>query len=331
MIRQLPGRVLVTGASGFVGGHMCAELLRQGVAVRGLVRPNGVVPPRVEPCVASGLHDADAMAEAVAGMEGVIHLAAHVHQRHPGAADDPGFFTVNVEGTRRLMEVAIAAGVRDFVFASSVKAVGEEGALPWTEETPPRPEDAYGRSKLEGERIVRTLAAERGVHAPILRFPMVYGPGMRANILRLFRAVDGNAIFPFASVRNRRSFLFVGNLTAAVVATLRSDQGSDTFFVSDGQDLSVPELIAGIAMALNRQPRLVRVPVSLLRGAAFAADIPARLMKRTLPSAALSRLTGSLSVDPGKLARMTGFKPPYSVEEGLRATAEWFRTSGGPA
>jgi UDP-glucose 4-epimerase len=323
-------RVLLTGAAGDVGGRL-RKLLKPiypELRLSDIKTPPDLGPD--EKFIAADLANQDQVDKAVEGMEGIIHLAAHVHQQHPGAADDPAFFTVNVEGTRRLMEIAIAAGVRDFVFASSVKAVGEGGALPWTEETPPQPEDAYGRSKLEGERIVRHLATERGIHAPILRFPMVYGPGMKANILRLFRAVDRNAVFPFASVRNRRSFLFVGNLTAAVVATLGSERGNDTFFVSDGQDLSVPELIASIAMALNRRPRLVPVPVPLLRGAAFAADIPARFLKRTLPSGALSRLTGSLAIDPGKLTRLTGFRPPYSVMDGLRATAEWFRTSGMP-
>ncbi len=317
LTRPLPTRVLVTGATGFVGRHMCAELLSAGVPVRSLVRgTGGEAPAGTEPAIVSGLDDVAGLERALAGVEGVVHLAAHVHQQGPRAANDPRFSVVNVEGTRRLMEIGIAAGVRDFVLASTVKVIGEGSTELWTEDTPAQPEDAYGASKLEAERLVRDLALRHGIHAPILRFPMVYGPGMKANILRLYRAVDRGIPLPLASIRNRRSFLFVGNLTAAVIATLRSEGGNETFFVTDGQDLSVPELISGIARALNRPARLLPVPAALLRA---------------LPSPAMRRLTGSLRADSSKLARLTGFHPPYSADAGLEMTAAWYRTYGRTA
>ena len=170
-----------------------------------------------------------------------------------------------------------------------------------------------------------------GIHAPILRFPLVYGPYMKANILRLFRAVDRGMPLPLASIRNRRSLLFVGNLTAAVMAAIQSERGNGTFFVNDGRDLSIGELVSGIARALGRPARLIPVPPILLGAAAAAADVPARLLGRTLPSAAMSRLTESLVVDSSRFSRLTGFLPPYSVDEGLKATAAWYRSTGASA
>src|SRR4029077_5722170 len=122
--------------------------------------------------------------------------------------------TVNVDGTRTLLEVGREAGVRDFVFASTVKVVGEDGVMTWTEETLPGPADEYGATKLAAERLVREFATQHGLHAPILRFPLVYGPGMRANALQLFHGVNSGLPLPFGAVRNRRSYLYVGNLVA---------------------------------------------------------------------------------------------------------------------
>jgi UDP-glucose 4-epimerase len=233
---------------------------------------------------------------------------------------------VNVEGTRTLLEASVGAGVRDFVLASTVKAVGERNEAPWTEETRPAPVDAYGATKLEAETLVREHAGRSGLHAPILRLPLVYGPEMKANALRLFQTVARGVPLPVGAVHNRRSYLFTGNLTAAILATLASDAGGDTFFVSDGQDLSTAELAQEIGRALGRKPRILSVPFALLQGVGRAGDVLARLVPFPLTTAALDRLTGSLTVDASKLTRLTGFRPPYSVPEALRITCEWLRT-----
>ena len=327
MRRALPARVLVTGATGFLGGHVCTALLERGVAVRGLVRRAGpLLPPGIDAVTAGDLADRAALRAALQGVEGVIHLAARVHQPTvPG--DDAAFRAVNVDGTRTLLEEAIAAGVRDFVFASSVKAVGERSDGPWDESTPPVPLDAYGRTKLEAETTVRGLAERHGLHAPVLRLPLVYGPGMKGNALRLFRLVDRGLPIPLGAVRNRRSLLFTGNLTAALFSTLESPSGSDTFFVADGETPSTPELVTAIARALGRPLRLVPIPVGVLRLVGGAGDLAARVLPLPRASEAVDRLVGSLEVDSARLVRCTGFVRPYTMAEGLRITAEWYRAS----
>jgi UDP-glucose 4-epimerase len=315
--------VLVTGATGFLGGHVCAALAARGVAVRGLIRRQDAPLPAVAiPVQARGLDDVEAIREAVRGVEGVVHLAARVH-RH-SEPDDEAARAVNVEGTRRLMEEAIAAGVRDFVFSSSVKAVGERASSPWNESTPPAPVDPYGRTKLEAEGIVRELATRHGIHAPVLRLPLVYGPDMKGNALRLFRLVDREWPLPLGLVRNRRSLLFTGNLVAALLATLETAAGNDTFFVSDAESPSTPELVTAIARALERRPRLVPVPVGLLRAAGRAGDLVARALPFPLTSEAVGRLTESLVVDSSHLSRSTRYAPPYSMAQGLEIAAEWY-------
>lgn len=324
MMRPLPRVVLVTGATGFLGGHVCRALVGHGVRVRGLTRGTGAaLPDQVEPYRATGLDDRRALADALAGVDGVIHLAARVHQGPATGGDDgpTGFRAVNVEGTRTLLDLAVAAGVQSFVLASSTKAVGEGGDAPYTEETPPAPADGYGRSKLEAEQLLR---ASR-LHAPVLRLPLVYGPGMKANALRLFDAVARGTPLPLGAVQNRRSFLFSGNLTAAVLSVLQHESGSDTFFVSDGEDLSTAELARRIGRALDRPARLLPVPPAALRVAGRAGDLLARVTRWPLTSAAVDRLVGSLAVDSAKLSRATGFRPPYGVDDGLRITAQWYR------
>jgi nucleoside-diphosphate-sugar epimerase len=324
--RRLPGSVLVTGASGFVGQHVSSALLAEGVAVRGLVRrPDARLPAGAIPQLASDLDDVPALRQALAGVDGVIHLAARVHlPKSPGDTD--AFREVNVEGTRSLLAAAVAAGVRDFVFVSTVKVMGETSDEPWTEDMPAVPVDPYGATKLEAEQVVREFSNRAGLHAPILRPPLVYGPGMRANALRLFHAIDRGLPLPLGGIQNRRSFLYVGNLTAALLATLTSDDGNDTFFVSDAQDLSTSELATAVARALGRPSRLVRVPVSLLKAAGRIGDLLARVRPFPLNSAAVARLVGSLAVDSSKLSRQTGYSPPFAMTEGLRVTAEWYRS-----
>ena len=326
MTRPLPRAVLVTGATGFLGGHVCRALVHHGVRVRGLVRgAEAALPDGVERYRATGLDDRQGLANALAGADGVIHLAARVHQAPSAAGDDDaaGFRAVNVEGTRTFLDLALAAGVQTFVLASSTKAVGEGGDAPYTENTPPAPADAYGRSKLEAERIVR--ASANRLHAPVLRLPLVYGPGMKANALRLFDAVARGTPLPLGAVHNRRSFLFTGNLTAAVLAVLQHESGSDTFFVSDGEDLSTAELARRIGLALGRPARLLPIPPAALRVAGLAGDLIARVTRWPLTSSAVDRLVGSLAVDSARLSRATGFRPPHSVDDGLRITAQWYR------
>jgi nucleoside-diphosphate-sugar epimerase len=259
--------------------------------------------------------DREAVRAAVAGVDAVVHLAARVHVMGESAADPLAEFRrANVESTAVLADEAGGAGVRQLVLASTVKTVGEGNSTAWTEDTPAAPADPYGTSKLEAERVVRETAERYGTRAAVLRFPLVYGPGVKGNMLRLFALVDRGVPLPFGSVANRRSMLYVGNLVAAVRVVLESPfDGTEAFFVTDGRDLSLPALIRLIGEALGKPARLLSVPPSLLR--------------LVLPAAEAERLIGSLTVDGSKLSRMTGYRPPHSVEEGLRATADWYRTT----
>lgn len=317
---------LVTGASGFLGGHVCRALAARG-PVRALVRDAARAPAGTEAAVARDLDDRDAIREAVAGTRTVVHLAARVHVMDDRGPDrDAAYRKTNVEGTRLLLEESIRAGVQRFIFVSSVKAVGEGTSIPWNETTPPAPVDPYGRSKLEAEGVVRELADGAGIHAPILRLPLVYGPGMKGNMLSLFRAVDRGWPLPFGAVKNRRSLAYAGNVVAAIEAVAESGAAArETFFVSDGHDLSTGELVTAIGAALGRPARLIPVPPALFSAAGHAGDILARVGPWPLTTAAVDRLLGSLLVDSSKLRSVAGFRPPFGVADGLRHTAEWFR------
>jgi nucleoside-diphosphate-sugar epimerase len=284
--------------------------------VRGASREGGRHPVAgVERVRVADSLDRMAIRAAVTGVDAVVHLGARVHVMRERAADPLAEFRrANVESTWVLGEEAGGAGVRQLVLASTVKAVGEGNSTAWTEDTSPAPSDPYGTSKLEAERAVREVAQRPGIRAAVLRFPLVYGPGVKGNMLRLFALVDRGVPLPFGSVANRRSMLYVGNLVAAVCAVLESPlDRTETFFVSDGRDLSLPALIRMIGKALGKPVRLLPVPPSLLR--------------LVLPAAEAERLIGSLTVDGSKLSRVTGYRAPHSVEEGLRVTADWYRTT----
>jgi len=327
--------VAVTGASGFLGGSVCRRLLDAGYAVRGFSRRPG--PPGStavewrqwpEPRPAD-----DTLAEALAGCVGVIHLAARVHVMRETAADAlTEYREGNVELTRRVLQACRRAGVSRFVHASCVEGAGECFERPITEEQPPAPDDAYGRSKLEAEGLVARAAAEGGLGASVLRFPLIYGPGVRANMRALFGLVAGGTPLPFGAVRNQRTYLYVKNAASALVAVLEHDgHQAATYLVSDGVDFSTPDLMRAIAAALGRRARLVNVPVGLLRGAARVGDVVARLASVPLTSAVLSRLVDSLAVNSGHLYRTVGWLPSFTPESGFEATARWYllRTEAG--
>lgn len=320
--------MLVTGATGFLGRHMVQALLGRGMAVRALTRPGSTsAPAGTEPAPVAALSDSAGLQRALEGVTSVIHLAAYVHR--PRVRDEQAYHAVNVEGTVALLDAGVAAGIRDFVFVSTVKVVGEVSREPWSERTQPAPADPYGRTKLAAEQAVRAAAARHGLHAPILRLPLVYGPGMKANALRLFQIIDRGLPLPLGAVQNQRSLLYVGNFVAAVGATIEHEAGNDLFFVSDGLPIATPDLIRAIARALGRPARVVSVPVGLMRAAARIGDQIARVVPAVpFTSVTLDRLVGSLAVDSSKLSAAVGFRPPYTLEQGLAAAAAWYRTRG---
>lgn len=312
--------VLVTGASGFIGRFLCERLLSEKLCVRGSLLAsdkllslfNGVEPVIVEP-----LGVDTKWSHALADVEAVIHLSARVHIMDDHL-DDPlnEFRMVNVEGTAQLAREAAKAGVKRFVFVSSIKVNGEESATTYAENTPLTPQDPYGISKMEAEQALRQIEAETGLDVVIIRPPLVYGPGVKANFLQMMRAIQRGLPLPLASIANKRSLIYAGNLVDALVTcALHPSAAGKTYLVSDGQDISTPELVRGVAAALDVPARLLPFPVSLMRLAG----------KLSGKNAAVDRLTGSLTVDGTKIRQELDWVPPFTMEEGLRETAEWFK------
>jgi nucleoside-diphosphate-sugar epimerase len=314
--------VLVTGATGFVGRHVCAVLHENGYHVRILTR-QPLDHPFAETVRFDGLHDDAAMAQAVRGAQAVVHLAARVHvmqDRSPDPLAD--YRAVNVQATARLAGIAADSGVETFILASSVKAVGEMNTAPWNEDVEPAPRDPYGVSKLEAERALQNVATASAMRGVVLRLPVVYGAGVKANILRLFHLVRRGMPLPLGGIRNQRSMIYVGNVAAAIAGGLQQRQMRGVFFASDGEDVSTSDLIERIGKALGKRAILLPAPRTLLRLTGALGD---HLPMFPITSAAVARLYGSLAIDSTKLVTALGAPMPFSVDAGLQRTAEWYR------
>jgi UDP-N-acetyl-alpha-D-quinovosamine dehydrogenase len=322
--------VAITGSSGFVGGHLCTWLLERGYRVRALTRKARLpAPDGLEVIELPNRPEGEDLRAAFDGADAVVHLAGRAHVMRDAEHSALATYRVaNVGLTRTALQAAAEAGCRTFLLASSVKAVGERSLTPWTEDTPAAPADPYGQSKLEAEQLVALEGPSLGIRTIILRFPLIYGPGVGANMLRLFRLVDRGVPLPFGAIRNRRSLLFVGNAARAIELGLgAAENKSVLYFVSDGQDLSTPELVRVMAQELGRPARLLSVPPALFRLAGWAGDALAPLIPTALTSSAVQRLLDSLQVNIGRIREQLGFDPPYTVEEGIRLTAAWYRSS----
>lgn len=320
---QVKGTVLVTGATGFVGRFLCKRLLAEGFRVRGTLRESGTpssLVDGVDPVMVEHLSTDTPWSHAMAGVDTIIHLAARVH-----IMDDPStdplaeFRKVNVAGTARLAGEAAKAGVKRFVFISSIKVNGEESSIPYTSDSPSLPSDPYGISKWETEQALRTVEAETGMEVVVVRPTLVYGPGVKANFLTMMKIITKGIPLPLASVANKRSLIYVGNLVDALTAcAVHPAAAGQTYLVSDGEDVSTPDLIRRTAKALDLHARLFPVSASFLR---LVGNLPGK-------SGVVNRLMGSLTVDSTKIRQELGWKPPYTMEEGLKETAEWFKKAG---
>jgi len=307
--------VLVTGANGFIGRALCDVLAASGRRVRKAVR---MPVPSLPDAMAVGDIGADTdWRTALEGVSGVVHLAARTHVLRETATDPlTEFRKINVSGTGRLARSAAAGGVRRLVFVSSVKVNGERTEeRPFTEDGAPRPEDAYGVSKWEAEQALSRIAAETGLEVVVLRPPLVYGPGVKGNFLRLMHLVARGVPLPLGAVANRRSFIYTGNLADAIVKALDAPQAAGrTYLVSDGEEVSTPDLVRRLGQALGVKPRLLSLPLAALGLAATLAG------KR----AEFARLTGSLQVDSSRIRRELDWRPRYGLTGGLEETARWY-------
>jgi nucleoside-diphosphate-sugar epimerase len=318
-------RVLVTGADGFVGRAVTRALIEHRYRVRrALRRPPERPPAGGESIVMGDIDSGTDWHEALASVDAIVHLAARVHVLHETAVDPlAAFRRVNVEGTSRLAMMAGSHGVRRFVYMSSVGVNGNStSGRPFTEADLPAPETAYARSKWEAEQALRRVAERTGLDVVVLRPPLVYGPDVKGNFLRLVRIVDRRIPAPLACVRNTRSLLDVVNLASAIVCCLGASRGAgQTYLVRDGEDVSTPELIRRLARALGRRPRLVPCPLGILRAAAGVAGVRRQL----------DQLIGSLTLDDAKIRSELGWVPPLSMPEGLQAMADWYRATKHPS
>jgi len=298
--------VLVTGASGFVGSSLVPYLAGRGYDVFSAGRQDAADPFSAE-CWGKVLESSAPSA--------VVHLVGKTHA--PDAGDRsalPSYRRINVDITSALLEACRSTGVKKFVYMSSIKAVGEEAHPddPFTEESPCRPEDCYGISKLEAERAV--LERFGNVEPVIFRPSLIYGKGVKGNFLRLLKALERGIPLPLGSVRNARSLLYAGNLASGIGRALGGDTGGGIFHIADDEAPSTPELLRLLAAALEKPCRLFPFPPGMLEAIAALAGRRETVRK----------LTGSLAVSAEKAKRVLGWRPEVSLEEGLKETCCWF-------
>jgi len=317
-------RILVTGANGFVGSALCRRLHSSGLLVRGAVRDQAKAlqhrDSESKDLEWALLHDRspeDEIRHVLQGVSTVVHLAARVHVMSDDAADPlREFRRVNCDWTEQLARAAALRGVRRFVYLSSIKVNGESNARPFTEQDLPNPQDPYGISKWEAEQALARVSSQTGLEIVVIRSPLVYGAGVGGNVLQLLHIIRRGIPLPLASVQNRRSLIFRSNLVDALACCVKDVRAAgQSYLVSDGEDLSTPELIRRFANALELPARVWPVPLSVLRWIGSVAG------KQTM----IDRLLGSLQVDSSKLRKELDWCPPYSVYQGFSETAAWYR------
>lgn len=315
-------RIVVTGASGFVGQALSKTLMAAGHHVIGHVR-------RPNAC-ANGVEEWLLPGDAFEGIERawpsgpqvdcLVHLAARVHVMHDSVSDPlAAFRAANVEATMRVARAAHAHGLRRIVFVSSIKAAAEvDAGRPLREDDPAQPQDAYGRSKREAELALTAFGRETGLEVVVVRPPLVYGPGVRANFLQLMRAVERGLPLPLGLIDARRSLVFVENLADALMrCAVDARAAGQTFHVADREAPSVAELARAIGRHLQRPARLLPIPAAWLR---LAGRVTGRLPQ-------VERLTQSLCIDCSHIAATLGWQPVHPLEQGLAATASWYRST----
>lgn len=310
-------RVLVTGATGFVGRTLCEVLTQRGLRVRAATRTAQVpCANAAEVCVVGEINQRTDWSRALEDVDWVMHLAARAHLLGATAADADAYREVNSLGTAALTAAAARSGVSRFVFLSSVKVNGEATpARPYSARDEPRPADPYAVSKWEGELAVRHASSGSRIQSAIVRSPLVYGPGVRANFLRLLRWVDRGMPLPFAAVRNRRSLISVWNLADVLIRVAEHPAAPGrVWMVSDGSDVSTTDLVRALALAMGRKARLLPVPVRLLY---LAGTLAAR-------QAEIDRLCGSLVVDISETREQLEWTPPLTLQAGLERTVAWY-------
>ncbi|MGZ5054927.1 MAG: UDP-glucose 4-epimerase family protein [Methylobacter sp.] len=310
--------VLITGANGFIGKQLCAELFTYGRSVRAAVRSENLPVENVETVSIGVINGKTDWKDALRSITVVIHLAANAHVLKYSAADQlDELRKVNIDGVYNLARQAHDAGVRRFIFISSIKVNGEETLLgrPYTAEDRPAPADPYGISKLEAEEALRQLADVTGMEVVIIRPPLVYGAGVKANFRSMMSWLQKGVPLPLGAIHNKRSFIALDNLVDLIITCIDHPAAANqTFLAGDGEDMSTAELLQRLGKALNKPAKLLPMPVWALKTGAML------LGKQYIAQ----RLCNSLQVDIKKTCDLLGWQPPVSVDEALKKTAADF-------
>lgn len=308
--------LLLTGSTGFVGSVLAHSLntcpqFNLSISLR---RP---CPGYSKSTVVGSIDHYTDWTAALQGIDTVIHLAARAHQIKDAAPNpEQAFYEVNTAGTANLVQQSIEAGVKHFIFISSIGAMATLSDDVLTADSPCRPDTPYGLSKLAAEQALIQQTQGTGMTYTIIRPPLVYGPGNPGNMARLIKLVNTGLPLPLGAIHNRRSLVALPNLVDLITTCLTHPAAANqTFLVSDNEDLSTTDLLKRLAKALNKPARLIPVPMPLLQATAQILGKPALAQ----------RLCGSLQVDSSKVRQRLDWTPPYTVDEGLQATADWFR------
>ncbi|MGL4499639.1 MAG: NAD-dependent epimerase/dehydratase family protein, partial [Planktothrix sp.] len=314
----------------FVGQHLSCSLVSEGHNVYGTIRKNkdiGKLSAEIQP-VLTGSLTSPLPEEFLTNIGAIIHLAGRVHQMTDVNNNDALtlYRQINTEATINLAKQAASIGIRRFIYLSSIKVHGEKQEKSntlYTEQDICHPSDAYAQSKWEAEQLLNQLAQETSLEIVILRPPLIYGSDVQTNFLKLINLVKNGIPLPFGKVNNSRSLVYVGNLTDAIITCLTHPNAKNqTFLISDGEDLSTPDLIRKIAYYLDCPCNLLPVPPSLLKVAGNLGDLGEKLLRRSLPlnTPTIDRLLGSLVVDSSKIRNTLNWEPPFTIDEGLQQT-----------
>lgn len=309
--------VLLTGSNGFVGRHLINFLSENDINFVGVLR--ALPTSKADNMIPIGdINSSTDWSDVLKERQVIIHMAARAHIMKDKAVDPLiEYREVNTAGTLNLARQAAVAGVKRFIFISSIKVNGETTtSLPaYIETDEPAPQDPYGISKMEAETGLRKIANETGMEVVIIRSPLVYGPGVKANFYNLMKLANTCVPLPFGAIHNARSMVYVGNLVDFVVKCIdHPAAGNQTFLLSDGRDLSLAELLSLLRSSMKKPARLVSIPALLFRIAGLITG------KSTL----VDRLVGSLQVDTSKACELLDWQPPYTVEQGIEATIGHF-------
>lgn len=310
---------LISGANGFVGKALCAELIRRGQHITAAVRSMNSLPEYPEAIVIGEIDSGTNWTTALRNVDIVVHLAARVHIMHDDATDPlTEFLKINLHATSNLARQAACSGAKRFIYVSSIKVNGEQTSAtqPFTELDKSNPQDFYGISKWKAEQELRNIAQETGLEIVIVRPPLVYGPGVKGNLARILAVIARRTPLPFSSVRNLRSLIYVENLVdALIVCSTHPDAAGQTYLVCDDEDISTPDLLRQLGNGMGCPALLFPFPSDWLR-------ILGKLFGK---SNTIERLLSSLRVDSGKIRHDLSWKPPYTLHQGLHKTAESYR------